>query len=346
MRISFFRHSLLSRGGDKMVVAHANHLVSEGHEVYIITALLDTVFVVDSRIKLIQLPSKNILSTIVIALKSKIDSDIVVADIIPMACFLFPHSRRKVVYFAQDYDESYYISPLLKWVVRFFYIAGLNICRISTISVSHPLADLLRKRFNAKVFVAENGVDTSIFFPDPVQEMVVPKGDRKAVLLLSRNDRRKGFDLARVVIWRLSKKYSDIYEVWTVGENCTGIFDGIVHRDFGYACEDKLRHIMSSADIFLYPSRHEGYGLMPLEAMACGCAVVTTTAVPFAIHGENALVAQIEDCEGLTNHMVTIKNDENLRDRLIEAGKQFVSNQLLSETTKQFEMALTGLINR
>ena len=270
----------------------------------------------------------------------------VLASIIPMACFLFPRSRRKVVYFAQDYDESYHTSLLLKGLVRCFYLIGLKLFRVSTIAVSQSLADLLRKRFRARVAVAGNGVDTRVFYPDPDPDLVAAKSNRRAVLLLSRNDRRKGFDIARDVVKRLSASHGDRVEVWTVGEPSAGLFHGLVHRDFGYVKEERLRRVMSSADVLLYPTRHEGFGLMPLEAMACGCPVVTTTAVPYAVQGENALVSEIGDSDTLTHHLLTLFKDGNMHIGLAEAGIKFAAKYSLSEATLKFEAVLVGMVPR
>jgi glycosyltransferase involved in cell wall biosynthesis len=329
-----------------MIVAHANHLVSSGHDVCITTAVLDTVFTIDPRITLNQLPTTNKLGTILAAFITKVDADLIIADIIQMACFLFPRSRKKVIYFAQDYDESYYSSGILRGLVRIFYHVGFSLLCIPTIAVSHPLADKLRERFHANVAVAENGVDAKVFYPDPDPELVAAKGDRKAVLLLSRNDWRKGFDIARDVVGRLFVKHSDIFEVWTVGEPCTGLFLDIVCRDFGYVGEEKLRRIMSSADLFLYPTRHEGFGLMPLEAFACGCPVVTTEAVTFASNLENALVAGVEKVEQITDFTVRALSDTVLVERITAHGVRTAKKLSLEETEEQFASAITSIMAR
>jgi glycosyltransferase involved in cell wall biosynthesis len=326
-----------------MIVAHANHLVSAGHNVSIITAKSDTIFILDPRISLEKLPATSKLGTISYALRTKLAADIIIVDIIPMACLLFFCNRNKVVYFAQDYDESYYTSFLQRRLIRCFYFVGLKLFSIPTVAVSHSLANLLRKLFRARVAVAENGADPRVFYPDPDPDLVAAKADRKALLLLSRGDRRKGFDLAREVVKRLSELSCYFFEVWTVGEPCSGLFPGLVHRDIGYVGDEKLRRVMSSADVMLYPTRHEGFGLMPLEAMACGCPVVTTSAVPYAVHGENALVTQIEDCNALTEQLQKLFEDDELRSRLAGSGLQFTKQHTLSDSAQQFEAVLAGM---
>ncbi|MEI6213340.1 MAG: glycosyltransferase family 4 protein [Desulfuromonadales bacterium] len=319
-----------------MVVSHANYLASIGHEVSITTAEVNTVFYLNPRVSIVRLSTVNKLATIFTALTSRFPSDLVIADIIPMSCFTFIRNRRKVIYFAQDYDESYYTSVLLKRLVRFFYVMGLKFFRIPVIAVSKHLADRLSEHFDANVTVVENGVDTEKFFRDPDPELVESKENRKSVILFSRKDHRKGFDIGCSVVTRLTESHRDMFEIWTVGEQSDGMFPGIVHRDFGYVGEEKLRQLFSSADMFLYPSRHEGFGLMPLEAMACRCPLVTTTAVPYAKHESNALVAGVEDVEGLTGQSQRLLDDNALYLSLSDSGYRYVARHTLAESTRLF----------
>lgn len=46
----------------------------------------------------------------------------------------------------------------------------------------------------------------------------------------------------------------------------------------GFIPDDQLRRFLSDADLFLYPSKYEGFGFPPLEAMACGTATVSSNA--------------------------------------------------------------------
>jgi glycosyltransferase involved in cell wall biosynthesis len=305
---------------------------------------MDTVFALDGRIKFESLKYKGKIGTLLSAVLQMLDADLVVADIIPLACLLFLRHRRKVVYFAQDYDESYYKSSFQKYLVRFLYLFGLNFCHIPTIAVSHPLASLLRSRFNASVSIAENGVDTEVFYHSPVKEMVASKADRKVILVLSRRDPRKGFDIAVRVIRSLPKCTRENIEVWTVGETMPGSFSDVVRqRDFGYVGEEQLRNIMSSSDIFLYPTRHEGFPLMVVEAFACRCPVVTTTAVPYAQDGGNALVSPIEDVTDLAMKLERLLNDAGLANALRAAGSDFAVKHSLNTSCDVFASCIAHL---
>jgi glycosyltransferase involved in cell wall biosynthesis len=329
-----------------MVVVHANHLVSIGHEVRIISAVIDTVFVIDPRVIVELLPSRSKFATIVSALTTKFKTDLVVADIIAMVFLLSIRNRSKVVCFGQDYDESYYDFLLKKLLIRFIYFLALTLERIPALAVSLPLAELLRRRFRARATVVENGVDTTVFFRDPDFPLLSLKGESKAVVLFSRSDQRKGFDSAIEVFKRLGTSFPGTLEVWTIGERCPDVFLDFVHRDFGYLGEERLRQILSSADLLLYPTRHEGFGLLPLEAMACGCAVVTTSAVPYAVHGENALVSPIDDIDSLTANLITLLADEHLRNNLVQNAGKYAASCTLEESKRKFHAALLELFQR
>lgn len=72
-------------------------------------------------------------------------------------------------------------------------------------------------------------------------------------------------------------------------------------------------------DIFVYTSYSDGFQSPPLEAMACGCAVVATRvgAVPdYATHEQNALLCDPMDFEGIFRQVERLILDNNLRHRL------------------------------
>jgi glycosyltransferase involved in cell wall biosynthesis len=345
LKIVFFRHSLLSRGGDKMIVVHASNLAAKGHEVVIKTNQLRTVFELDDRIRVEPLKYPGKLGTLASALVEKHRADLVIADIIPLACLLAIRNRTRTLYFAQDYDESYYASWIQKFFIRILYFIGLRVLKCQAVAVADHLAATFRQRFGAGSIVVENGVDTSIFYHDPDPELLAAKGGRRALLLFSRSDPRKGFDLAAQVVANLLQQ-SEQFEIWTVGEACVDQFLAREHRDFGYVDENRLRRIMSSADLFLYPTRHEGFPLMVLEAFACRCPVVTTTAVPYARHEENALVASIGDVAGLAGLVSELLSDERLRQSITVQGSRFAADHSLDMSKLSFEATLNSFCRK
>lgn len=342
MKIFFVRHSLLNRGGDKMILEYASYLAEMGNEVSIKTNLKNTVFYAHPKIRFIPILPKGKFGTIISIFKEKLDADILVADIIPMAIFLSIRNRRKVVYFAQDYNENSYPNIVQKYFIRFLYHLGLSILNIPIIAVSEELAEIFLNRFRSSSFLIRNGVKNLVFYPGDEKELKASKKGRKAILFFARNDYRKGFDLALDIIKRVVSLSPSTVEIWAVGEQVV-LGEDVPLRNFGYVVEDELRKIFSSADVFLYPSRSEGFPLMVMEAFACKCPVVTTEAVSYAEHGKNALVGKIGDIEKMTTYVLALLSDGTLVEKITSGGLSFAEEHSLERSCALFEKALRNV---
>jgi len=83
----------------------------------------------------------------------------------------------------------------------------------------------------------------------------------------------------------------------------------------------ELRKIYNSLDIFLFPSREEGFGRPPMEAMSCGCALVSTRvgAVPeYATNGHDSLLCEPGDPEAMRDALVSLLRNPQMRLTLSE----------------------------
>ena len=91
---------------------------------------------------------------------------------------------------------------------------------------------------------------------------------------------------------------------------CTGRLD-----------REDLRRLYSCTDLFVFPSRYEGFGMPVLEAMACGAPTVTssTSSLP-EVAGDAALLVDPDDVEGLGRAMVIALSDTTLRENLRQRG--------------------------
>jgi len=92
--------------------------------------------------------------------------------------------------------------------------------------------------------------------------------------------------------------------------------------------QPRLAALYSGSDIYLCPSWDEGLGMPPMEAMACGAALVTYDnggCRDYARDGETALVARRRDVQDLAVKLERLASDEALRARLAAAGRTFVT---------------------
>jgi len=90
----------------------------------------------------------------------------------------------------------------------------------------------------------------------------------------------------------------------------------------GYVCEAELPALYSLAEVFVFPSLYEGFGLPPLEAMACGTPVVASnvSAMPEVLGGA-ALLVNPHDVEALAAAVEQVVRDSSVRAQLIEKGR-------------------------
>ncbi len=97
-------------------------------------------------------------------------------------------------------------------------------------------------------------------------------------------------------------------------------FDCIHHLD--YLSDELVALFYAKADVFVYPSYYEGFGLPVLEAMTLGAPVVTsnTSSLP-EVAGDAAILVDPKDVISLAEAILRVVSDRNLRNELIIKGK-------------------------
>jgi glycosyltransferase involved in cell wall biosynthesis len=136
-----------------------------------------------------------------------------------------------------------------------------------------------------------------------------------AVLRAQLGDHPKYRDLRLVIIGNTISQHPGVRQ--------TVIKSRIEHlvRFLGYVPFDTLRCFYESAAAFVFPSRYEGFGLPPLEAMACGTPVVTSnvSSLPEVV-GDAAILVNPENVFDIARGIREALLDEPLRAELIRRG--------------------------
>ena len=113
----------------------------------------------------------------------------------------------------------------------------------------------------------------------------------------------------------------------------------------GYIPAGELPLWYNAAELFVYPSLYEGFGLPPLEAMACGTPVVVanTSSLPEVV-GEAGLTVDPLDVEGLAEAMRRVLTDEALcqgmRERGLQRAQGFSWTKTAQETVQVYRRAM------
>ncbi len=92
-------------------------------------------------------------------------------------------------------------------------------------------------------------------------------------------------------------------------------------HNLGFIGDGDLADLYRLADAFIYPSLYEGFGLPPLEAMACGCPVIASTCGGLGeVLGDAAEIIDPESVESMIAAMKKVACDAGLREYLRRVG--------------------------
>jgi glycosyltransferase involved in cell wall biosynthesis len=218
-------------------------------------------------------------------------------------------------YLVQHYESLYHGDPA---AVDATYRLPLRKVAIST-----WLGDVMRERFDSAAEIVVTPVDRALFHRVPV----VVTTSRPRVLMLHHEYAWKGVADGLAAVARVKTR---VPALRLVGFGVKPPRPATPYDEFHEnPAQDALAALYSGCDIYLCPSWDEGLGMPPMEAMACGAALVTYDnggCRDYASDGETALVAPRRDLEALAERLARLATDEALRARLAAAGTMQVTS--------------------
>ncbi len=130
--------------------------------------------------------------------------------------------------------------------------------------------------------------------------------------------------------WRMAqgRLAEDVTLVVAGGAGASRVFSEVLLGDLparvrftGYVPDEHLAGLYTGAAAFIYPSLYEGFGIPPLEAMACGVPVITSnvTSLP-EVTGGAAILVDPRQPEAIAEAVVALFKDETLRKDLTAKG--------------------------
>ncbi len=215
------------------------------------------------------------------------------------------------------------------------------------ITVSNFSKEEIIKYTNAdpqKIKVIHNGVDTNIFkiYEKEILEKFKIKHNLpdKFILYVGNVKPHKNLKNAIKAFEILSRDYKDFYlvivgkkegfykgdkEIFTFLEGDKSLSKRIIFT--GYIEKEDLPFIYNLAFLLIFPSLYEGFGLPPLEAMACGCPVVASN-IPVIreVCGDAVYYVNPLDPWEIAKGILEVEENEEIRKGLINKGLDRVKN--------------------
>ena len=219
-------------------------------------------------------------------------------------------------YFVQHYESLYHGDPAR--------VDATYALPLEKIVISTWLKDIMRERFASAAEVLVTPVDRDLFHPVEGAR----SDDALRVLMLHHDYAWKGVREGLEAIAAVKVRHP---EVLLVGFGVKRPREALPYDEFHENLpQERLAWLYSRCPVYLCPSWDEGLGMPPMEAMACGAALVTFDnggCRDYALDGETALVAPRRDVAALAQALERMVTDAALRDRLARQGQAFVTSR-------------------
>lgn len=177
----------------------------------------------------------------------------------------------------------------------------------------------------SKIRVVYNGIDQYFLDDGQGKKVQVPE---KYILFVGKLSPRKNIKRAIEAFKRAKRSAALPHKLLFVGGRDSLIYqdmdlkqEDIIH--IGYVSKESLKYVYNEASILLYPSLYEGFGIPPLEAMACGTPVVASDAAAFPeILSDSAELPDPYDVDDISDSILTILQNKRKREVMIEKGRK------------------------
>jgi glycosyltransferase involved in cell wall biosynthesis len=173
------------------------------------------------------------------------------------------------------------------------------------------------------------------------------------ILFVGTREPRKNLDRLVEAYAELPQQLRSEFGLVLVGPQGWGAGDRLVREKLGdritilnYLETHKLAQVYNLASVFVYPSLYEGFGLPPLEGMACGCPVIASRAASLPeVCGDAAYYVDPEDVQSIAGGIQKMLTDDRVRQDLVKKGlersKGFSWERTAQETLRVFSEALS-----
>ena len=234
--------------------------------------------------------------------------------------------------------KCYFIQGFENWVLTDEEVYDTYRLGLCNITVSNWLKKLVDNYSKTPSFCVANGVNCDIF----KKETDLKNRDKYSIAFHYNSSKNKAGNDAIEVIKHLHNQIPEL-KVYAVSiEKKTDIIPEYVNYIYK-ASQEKVAKINNNCRVFLSTSVEEGFGLPGIEAMACGCILVSTknTGVfEYANEGENAVLLDVHDIDGLVTNIKRIFEDFSLQKKISEKAIATAKERSIEKSARKFEEIL------
>lgn len=258
-----------------------------------------------------------------------------------LAMFLKPMVSQEIFLYAHGEEIAQDYGGRLYSLCKGRFLKGLK----KAVSVSRYTAGQLQSRGGPGLDVAviPNAVDAKDFTPREKKAVLLERfglAKKRVILTVARLEERKGHDKVISALPQVLKAVPDAhYLVCGSGEMAgrlrrmvtdMGLDNSVSFVD--YVAQDELCDVYNLADVFVMPNRRlddgvtEGFGIVFLEAGACGVPVIggKDGGVPDAIvDGETGYLVDGGDVEAIGDRLITLLSNRSQAEAMGQAGRRF-----------------------
>lgn len=229
--------------------------------------------------------------------------------------------------------KAYFIQGFENWGVDDNVVYDSYSLPMKKIVVSKWLYEIVKKYDSEdNIFYCSNGIDTDIFYP----ETDICMRNLHSILFMYHEDELKGIETLKPVLKRLRSEFPDLVI------SAFGAFeepaDILLDKYVSYANEQQLQELYNASSIFVCPSYTEGFGLTGAEAMACGCALVTTDTNGSREYADdsNSMICKPYDEENLYEKIKYLLTNKDITCQISKKGSNDIKRICLSESENRF----------
>jgi len=211
---------------------------------------------------------------------------------------------------------------------------------VELIAVSTYVQKAVKERFSRSIPLIHSGIDRRIFHP---RSDLRRSTDPLRILYCYSSHPLKGGASGLEVLKRVQSRFPKV-EIVLFGMGLRPEFD-LEFLYFRNPEQAELGRLYAASHVFLSTSREEGFGLTGLEAMACGCALVSTRNggnEDYCRDGQNALLCTYGDVPELSGTVERLLQDADLRSRLVEGGLETAARFDWEDSVVRFEEVVLG----